>query len=50
MTVTRPIVRDRDAALWGGILALCVGSFLLYDAYEARGRSRPFLTKLLPGA
>jgi hypothetical protein len=46
----QPVVRDRDVALWGGMLAIVVGSYLLYDAYEARGRTRPFLTKLLPGA
>jgi hypothetical protein len=27
---------------------LCVGSFLLYDAYEGRGRNRPFVTRFLP--
>lgn len=46
----KPVVRDRDAALWGGVLAIVVGSYLLYDAFEARGRPRPFVTKLLPGA
>lgn len=45
-----PIVRDRQHALWGGVLALCVGSWLLYDAFEARGRQRPFLARFLPGA
>lgn len=46
----RPMIRNRDAALYGGILLLIGGSVLLYDAYEARGRSRPWFTKLLPGA
>jgi hypothetical protein len=47
--VTRkPVVADRRLALWGGVLMLCVGSFLVYDAYEGRGRSRPFVTKFLP--
>jgi hypothetical protein len=27
---------------------LCAGSFLLYDAYEGRGRTRPFVTRFLP--
>jgi hypothetical protein len=46
----RPIVRDRKAALWGGVAAIVVGSLLLHDAYEGRGKSRPWVTRLLPGA
>lgn len=46
----KPVVRDRHLALYGGIAALVVGSLLLHDAFEARGRSRPWVTKLLPGA
>ncbi len=45
----RPWVADRQTALWGGVLAYVVGSLLLYDAYENRGKSRPFAAKLLPG-
>ena len=45
----RPYVKDRRVAQWGGVLAIFVGSALLYDAYENRGRHRPFATKLLPG-
>jgi hypothetical protein len=36
-------------AVVGGVAAMCVGAFLLYDAYEARGQSRPFLARFLPG-
>jgi hypothetical protein len=43
-----PVVHDRRLALWGGVLMLCAGSFLLYDAYEGRGRTRPFVTRFLP--
>ena len=45
-----PVIRDARRAKLLGVLAICAGSFLLYDAYDARGQSRPFLTKLLPGA
>lgn len=45
--MTRPVVRDRDLALWGGWGALLLGAFLLRDAYERRGRKRPFASKVL---
>lgn len=45
----RPYIKDRRVAQWGGVLALVIGSAMLWDAYENRGRSRPFATKLLPG-
>jgi hypothetical protein len=27
-----------------------IGAWLLFDSYEARGRQRPFVLRLLPGA
>jgi hypothetical protein len=45
----KPIIRNRQTALYGGIACILLGSVLLYDAYENRGVSRPFMTKLLPG-
>lgn len=45
----RPVVRNRNTALWGGIALLIAGSWLLYDAYEGRGRQRPFAVRFLPG-
>lgn len=50
MTRRGPIVPDRQAALLGGVAAICLGSYLLYDAFEARGRQRPFWARFLPGA
>lgn len=44
------MVKDRQLAQWGGIAALVVGSWLLWQAYEARGRQRPYALKWLPGA
>lgn len=46
----RPVVRNREHALLCGVVAIAIGSFLLYDAYEHRGRQRPFALKFLPGA
>lgn len=45
----RPVVPDRRTAQLAGVSFVCLGAWLLYDAYEARGRTRPFLMKLLPG-
>lgn len=47
--MSRHLVRDRNTALLGGIAAILVGSVLLWDAYEGRGRQRPFAIKFLPG-
>ena len=41
---------DRQLALYGGIAAITLGSWLLYQAYEARGVQRPFAIRFLPGA
>lgn len=44
-----PYIRDRRCALLVGYGGIIVGALALWDAYEQRGRRRPFLTKLLPG-
>lgn len=44
-----PVVPDRQMAVLGGVVFMCVGAFLLHDAYDARGRSRPFVMRFLPG-
>ena len=49
MPKRRPYIRDRNHALLIGYVGIVVGALALYDAYENRGRSRPFATKLLPG-
>jgi hypothetical protein len=46
----RPVIKDRQTALVLGVAAYVAGSLLLWDAYENRGKARPFVTKLLPGA
>jgi hypothetical protein len=49
-TRRRPLIPDRRAALLLGYGGIVVGSWALWEAYEMRGKKRPFLTKFLPGA
>jgi hypothetical protein len=44
-----PLIPNRRAALIIGYGGILVGAWALWDAYEMRGKRRPFLTKLLPG-
>jgi hypothetical protein len=44
----RPLVPDRRTAQLAGVACVCLGAYLLYDAYEVRGRQRPFALRLLP--
>lgn len=37
-------------ALTGGILCVVLGSYLLHNAYESRGKRRPWALSFLPGA
>ena len=43
------MIRDRKVALLVGYGGVLIGALALWDAYENRGRIRPFATKLLPG-
>jgi hypothetical protein len=43
------IVKDRQLALWFGYGAVALGTLLLWDAYDNRGRAKPFLSKFVPG-
>lgn len=47
--MTRPLVTDRRWALLLGVLGVGGGSWLLWQAYEARGRPRPLVMRILPG-
>jgi hypothetical protein len=44
-----PFIRDQQLALIIGYAGIILGALALWDAYEARGRQRPFMVKLLPG-
>lgn len=50
MADRQPLVKDPYAALWIGVGLYLAGTLFLYDAFEARGRSRPFALRFLPGA
>lgn len=43
------MIRDRRTALVVGYGGILLGAYALWEAYEGRGRRRPFMTKLLPG-
>lgn len=47
---SRCAFRDRRTALIVGYGGILIGAWALWDAYERRGRRRPFATKFLPGA
>lgn len=42
--------KSRRTALWVGYGGILIGAMALFDAYEGRGRQRPFATRFLPGA
>lgn len=44
-----PVIPDRRAALALGYGGILIGAWALWDAYETRGKRRPFAAKLLPG-
>jgi len=39
---SKPLLRNRDLALYLGLGLWLAGSVLLYDAYNARGRDKPW--------
>lgn len=45
--MARPLVRDRQVALYGGLALTLAGALLLRDAWEGRGRARPWAMKVL---
>jgi hypothetical protein len=47
--MSKVIVKDRGVALWVGYGAIALGTLLLWDAYDNRGRSKPFVAKFVPG-
>lgn len=43
----RPLVRDRQLALYGGLALTLAGALLLRDAWENRGVDRPWLMRVV---
>lgn len=41
-------LHDRNVELAAGIALFLGSAWLIYDAYEGRGRSRPFWARFLP--
>jgi hypothetical protein len=44
------VIANRQSALMVAVACYVAGSYLLWDAYEGRGRPKPWAFKLLPGA
>lgn len=44
-----PVIADHRTAKLAGVTCMVLGAWLLYDAYDARGKSRPFALRFLPG-
>lgn len=45
----RPLLANRDAALYLGIAAWLAGTVLLWDAWEHRGHRRPWPFRIASG-
>lgn len=43
----RPLVKDRNVALYGGLALTLGGALLLRDAWERRGVQRPWVMRVL---
>lgn len=43
----RPLVRDRQLALYGGLAMTLAGALLLRDAWERRGKERPWIMRVV---
>lgn len=46
--MSKPLVANRNVALLGGVVLTVAGALLLHDAFERRGKSRPFALRFLP--
>lgn len=47
MAVKAPRIKNPTAAVLVGLALTAAGGWVLYDAYEGRGRKRPFLMRWL---
>jgi len=44
----RHLIADRHTELLVGVALFALGSYLLWEAWEGRGRPRPFAARFLP--
>lgn len=44
------VIADPAAEVWLAAALLLAGAWLLHDAYENRGRQRPFVLRFLPAS
>lgn len=49
MSKRPPIIQNRRTEITLGVSLFVVSAWLIYDAYEGRGRKRPFPARFLPG-
>lgn len=47
MPSRKHLLRRADHSALLGVALLALGSYLMYDAYEGRGRDKPFLMRFL---
>jgi hypothetical protein len=43
----RPIIANQQTGIIVGLVLIAGGTYLVYDAYERRGKIRPFLMRVL---
>lgn len=48
-SANQPLIKNEKVAKVLGATLMIAGAIVLYDAYEGRGGSKPFWTKLIPG-
>lgn len=46
--MSRPVIADKRAALLGGLVCAIGGAWMLTQAWEARGATRPWWARLIP--
>lgn len=45
----RPLIADQGSAVLAGVACYVLAAYLLWDAFEGRGRHRPFASRVLSG-
>jgi hypothetical protein len=45
----KPVIADQRTCMYAGLALTAAGAWLLYEAHEKRGKSRPFWLRLFGG-